>query len=86
MRHSNIALFVPHRGCPHQCDFCNQHRITGAQSALTAEDVTTAVETALQSGKCRPEATEVAFFGGSFTAIPKEVQQQHFLKIGSYSR
>ena len=76
MRHSNIALFVPHRGCPHQCDFCNQHRITGAQSALTAEDVTTAVETALQSGKCRPEATEVAFFGGSFTAIPKEAQQQ----------
>ncbi|MDD5952559.1 MAG: radical SAM protein [Oscillospiraceae bacterium] len=76
MSHSNIALFVPQLGCPHQCSFCNQHRITGQQSRPTADDVHSAVKTALASGKCSPSETEIAFFGGSFTAVEKAYQAE----------
>ena len=52
MSHRNIALFVAHVGCPHQCSFCNQHIITGKEETATAADVDRAVKTALDSG-CR---------------------------------
>ncbi len=69
MKHSNISIFVPHIGCPHLCSFCNQHTISGAQSAPAAEDVILTCKKALSEVKS-PENTEIAFFGGSFTAIP----------------
>lgn len=71
MRHINVALFVPDEGCPHRCSFCNQKTISGSIKKLTAQDVTEAVETALQS-KYDVSDGEIAFFGGSFTAIERE--------------
>ena len=69
--HANIAVFVPHNGCPHQCSFCNQRTITGHTAQPTPDDVRSAVETALARPK--PGAfTELAFFGGSFTAIDRD--------------
>ncbi len=70
MKHANISLFVPHMGCPHQCSFCNQKTISGSVKPLTPDDVTETLEKAVQD-KNEPLNTEVAFFGGSFTAIPK---------------
>lgn len=52
------------------CSFCNQHTISGAQKAPTAEEVRLTCEKALAEVK-EPENTEIAFFGGSFTAIPR---------------
>ncbi len=66
--HANISVFVPHIGCPNRCSFCDQIHITGTAAKPTAKDVETAVETALANG-CDPKETEIAFFGGSFTAI-----------------
>ncbi len=71
MKHANVALFVPHKGCPHACSFCNQKTISGAQNAPTPDDVRRACEIAIQSGKCNPHESEIAFFGGSFTAIER---------------
>lgn len=71
MKHINVALFVPDEGCPHRCSFCNQKTISGSVKKLTAEDVKKAVETALSSNKDTTEG-EIAFFGGSFTAIERE--------------
>ncbi len=71
-KHANVALFVPHAGCPHQCSFCNQKTISGSVKALTAEEVETACEIAIKSGSTSPESSEIAFFGGSFTAIDEE--------------
>lgn len=70
MSHSNISIFVPHIGCPHLCSFCNQHTISGAQTAPSAEDVRRICTQAAAEIK-NPENTEIAFFGGSFTAIPR---------------
>lgn len=70
MKHTTIALFVPHRGCPHQCTFCNQKSISGETGIISADDVFRAVKTAKQNPQLAN--AEVAFFGGSFTAINKD--------------
>lgn len=67
--HSNISVFVPHIGCPNKCSFCNQRYITGTFKAPHPEDVEKAVKEALTSKRYDPSTTEIAFFGGSFTAI-----------------
>ncbi len=69
MKHSNIAIFVPHNGCPHACTFCNQRKITGQSCQPTPQDVNNAVETARRTADTKH--TEIAFFGGSFTAIDR---------------
>jgi histone acetyltransferase (RNA polymerase elongator complex component) len=69
-RHANIAIFVPHLGCPRQCSFCEQRTITGQTDAPGPEDVLSAAKTAAGSLEDCSE-TEVAFFGGSFTAIDR---------------
>ena len=71
MKHANISLFVPHAGCPHQCSFCNQKTISGSVTPLTAEQTVKTLTEAAQSG-LSPENTEIAFFGGSFTAIERD--------------
>ena len=68
-RESIIPVFVPHLGCPNDCVFCNQRRISGSQQPATAQDVKDAIEKAaalLPQGAKR----QLAFYGGSFTAIP----------------
>ncbi|NCC86549.1 MAG: radical SAM protein [Clostridia bacterium] len=72
MRHANIALFVAHRGCPHQCSFCNQHIISGTVKSVTAQDITDAITNAKNSG-CNN--AQLAFFGGSFTAIERDYME-----------
>lgn len=69
MKHINVALFVPDEGCPHRCSFCNQKTISGKTRQLTVKDIEAAVETALASSDCGDG--EIAFFGGSFTAIER---------------
>ncbi len=67
--HSNISIFVPHIGCPNMCSFCNQKHITGKNMAPNAQDVVNAVNVAVSSKNYDSSTTEIAFFGGSFTAI-----------------
>lgn len=69
MKKGNISLFIPHLGCPHKCSFCNQNTITGKQTQPSADDVRAAVDTALRK---KNYDYEIAFFGGSFTAIDRE--------------
>ncbi len=68
-KHSNISIFVPHIGCPNKCSFCNQRHITGVCKAPRGADVRQAVADAQKSKNYNPATTEIAFFGGSFTAI-----------------
>ena len=72
MKKGNISIFVPHLGCPQQCSFCNQKTITGKEKQPTPDDVKNAVETAL---KRKGFEYEIAFFGGSFTAIDRGYMQ-----------
>lgn len=67
--HSNISIFVPHIGCPNKCSFCNQRYITGSCWAPGVMDVEKAVAAAKDSKNFDSKTAEIAFFGGSFTAI-----------------
>ena len=71
MKHANISLFVPHQGCPHQCSFCNQKTISGSVKELTPQEVRKTLQKAVGDG-VDPKNTEIAFFGGSFTAIRRD--------------
>lgn len=71
-----IPIFVPHLGCPNACVFCNQTKITGKQKQVTAKDVEETIEEYLKSFKDKENKVEVAFFGGSFTAIEEEKQNE----------
>ena len=71
MKHVNVALFVPHLGCPHTCVFCNQRTISGQTRPLTPEQIRSACETA-KGCEHDVKNSEIAFFGGSFTAIDRE--------------
>ncbi len=83
-----IPVFVPHLGCPHMCVFCNQRRISGSERPAAPEDVVRAVT---QGRACLPEGrgATLAFYGGSFTAIPARLQEalleaaQPFLRDGT---
>ena len=70
-----IPIFVPHLGCPNDCVFCNQKTISGESKQVTKEDVKDIIEKHLK--KIKEEAKiEVAFFGGSFTGIEPEKQEE----------
>ena len=72
MKHINVALFVVHKGCPNMCSFCNQRSISGSQKDITAEDVHSAVRTAIDSlTESQAAGGEIAFFGGSFTMVER---------------
>ncbi len=74
-RHYIIPIFVPHFGCPHDCVFCNQKKITGLSTSVKPDDVTSIIEDHLSTFK--PDSTvEVAFYGGSFTAIDMDIQKK----------
>nr|WP_295267546.1 radical SAM protein [Ruminococcus sp.] len=63
---------MPHNGCPHQCSFCNQKNITGQSCQPTGENVKSTLEKAVNDLDDKAENAEIAFFGGSFTAIDRD--------------
>lgn len=83
MNRAVIPAFIPHLGCPHQCVFCNQRAIA-APEAPAPEEIAAIVRQAMPWAK----GGQLAFYGGSFTAIPWETQlaylqaAQPFLQSG----
>lgn len=71
-KHGNVALFVPHAGCPHRCSFCDQRAIAGTGDRMTPDKVEAACLQAESRITLPGRQAELAFFGGSFTALPKK--------------
>ena len=71
MRHINIPIFIPHLGCPNQCVFCNQRSISGV-SEFQPESVKETIEASLRTVDISDDV-EIAFFGGSFTGIDRNL-------------
>lgn len=73
MAKCNISFFIPHMGCPHKCSFCNQNSITGQSDIPHGEDIrNTLIKAMTDISEPDRDETEIAFFGGSFTAINRE--------------
>lgn len=83
MKHSNIPIFIPELACPHQCIFCNQAKISGQQVIPQPEDIPSIVDTYLNTMNDGREV-EIAFFGGSFTGIPLDLQERYLQKAYKY--
>ena len=66
-----FPVFIPHLGCGQQCVFCDQHEITGCSAPVLPETVAKALS-ALPDGA----GMELAFYGGSFTALPADYQEE----------
>ena len=75
-KHYIIPIFVPHLGCPNDCIFCNQKSISGQQKMITKEDIKNTIDFFLKNIKDKEAKKEVAFFGGSFTGIEVEKQDE----------
>jgi histone acetyltransferase (RNA polymerase elongator complex component) len=72
----HIPVFIPHLGCPHRCVFCDQRAISG-QTDFSLGGVREQIETALATIRNREQTrVEIAYFGGSFTAIPRQLMHQ----------
>lgn len=77
-----IPVFVPHLGCPHDCVFCNQRKITGLENETSLLDVEVMIDSYLEeiSKNINEKYVEIAFYGGSFTGID-DILQESYLKI-----
>ena len=71
-----IPVFVPHLGCPNDCIFCNQKSISGQKKNITKEEAKKIIESFLKNIKDKDAKKEIAFFGGSFTGIDENVQEE----------
>lgn len=74
MKYYNIPIFVPHEGCPFDCIFCNQRKITGSDTSIKKSEISDIIESHLKTLPQDEKYVEAAFFGGSFTGISAEKQ------------
>jgi histone acetyltransferase (RNA polymerase elongator complex component) len=83
-----ISIFVPHQGCPHRCIFCHQPHITGMmiRTPITPDDVRRQIDVALAEPKSREKRAqfEVAFYGGTFTGLAWQHQEQLLSTVQPY--
>lgn len=76
IRHYIIPIFVPHKGCPHNCVFCNQRHITGQIKEVDSSFVSSEITKYLKTIRENDRFVEVSFFGGSFTGLPINEQTE----------
>lgn len=70
-----IPIFIPYRGCPHRCIFCNVQKTAGDQPKKISEDAfRETVNKYLESAKTPPDSVQIAFYGGNFTGMEKREQ------------
>ncbi len=77
-KHKRISVFVSHLGCPHDCAYCNQEKITGQKKShyRSIDQIRNEIETQLSTICCEQNHVEIAFFGGSFTGLPQKYRQE----------
>jgi len=79
-KHINIPIFIPHMGCPHNCIFCNQVKISG-HNRPDFGNIRSEIEKALATTDPEKQEIQLAFFGGSFTGIDRE-DLEYLLRLG----
>ena len=83
MKHYTIPFFILHEGCPNQCVFCDQNKITGMKK-VTPEVVAGQIDAYLKTIDANDSNIEVGFFGGSFTALDRKYQESLLKPVQKY--
>lgn len=78
-----IPVFIPHEGCPNTCVFCNQRSISGDVKSPTDDQIISTINMYLRVAY-RYSIVELAFFGGSFTAIDPALQEKYLSIVAPY--
>ena len=68
--HFNIPIFIPELACPFQCIFCNQSKISGQNKIPSKQEIIDKIDSHLSTIDTQNSDVRIAFFGGSFTALP----------------
>ncbi|MEG6614736.1 radical SAM protein [Pseudoclostridium thermosuccinogenes] len=82
-RHIVIPVFVPHKGCPFDCIYCNQRTISGQIREMTMQEMQKIIEDNLSTVKDQ-DYVEIGFYGGSFTGIEKDRQIEYLETANRY--
>lgn len=84
-KHVNIPIFISHEGCPNDCVFCNQRKITAKTQAMSIDEVKEQIKSYC-STLDQETFTELAFFGGSFTGIAASLQESYLSLAYEYKQ
>ncbi len=75
-KHANIPIFLPQLACPHRCIFCNQNHISSQDHIPTVEETDAIIQRNLATIPDDYDV-QIAFFGGSFTGLPLDMQESY---------
>lgn len=84
MKQTNLSIFIPHKGCPNTCSFCNQRFISGSERAPAPEEVRAVLAGQVNLLQKNGLQAEIAFFGGSFTAVDKDYRRALLYAASEY--
>jgi histone acetyltransferase (RNA polymerase elongator complex component) len=79
-KHYTIPIFIPQLACPFQCVFCNQEKITSRGHIPGILETRNTIEEYLSSFPKGNKHVEIGFFGGNFTGIPMD-EQENYLEV-----
>lgn len=74
-----FPVFLSHDGCPGGCIYCNQRAITGTD-CQSPDEVRAALRAFCENTTSLPR--QIAFFGGSFTLLPKSRREEWYQLAG----
>lgn len=81
-----VPIFIPFLGCPHDCAFCNQVKITNYKDSFSKENTIKQIETYLSYFQENDNIKEIAFFGGSFTGLDEDVMKSYLSIAYDYKK
>lgn len=81
-----IPIFISHLGCPFQCLYCQQERITAQERWLpTPRAIQDRIEAFLATRKPgKYSHSEIAFYGGTFTGLERGLMKDLLEAAGTY--
>ena len=86
MENKIIPVFIPFLGCPHDCAFCNQVKITNYRDKADDQKIKGQIEDYLKYFLDKDGKKELAFYGGSFTGLPLETMTSYLEIADSYRK
>nr|WP_072537678.1 radical SAM protein [Anaerococcus mediterraneensis] len=86
MTNQIIPIFIPFLGCPHDCAFCNQIKITNYKDKADDESIKKQIEDYLKFFNDKKSKKEIAFYGGSFTGLPRDTMISYLEIARSYKK
>lgn len=79
-----LPVFLPYHGCPNRCTYCAQHLQTGVGIPSLPQVYHHLRENLEERSNRNQQGIGLAFFGGTFTALPMPWQKEFLALAGRY--